>query len=312
MPPAIFTENLGKRYRNTEALHGLNLEIPEGQCVALLGPNGAGKSTTLKLLMNLATPSEGWAAVLGRDSRTLAGSDFQRIGYVSENQDLPLWMTVEGFMRYLTPFYPKWDRDFCQRLLRDFDIDPTKKLKHLSRGTLMKTALIASIAFRPKLLLLDEPFSGLDPLVREEFVQGVLEIASDSGWTVLLASHDIHEVERLADSVALLNGGRLALHESADELRGRFRRVEVNLPDETAFARLHDPPATWLQIRNEGRRMSFIDSQFSDEGEGIRRHLGEAFGAEAARHVEILPLSLREIFLILAREFRQPQTDRSA
>ncbi|MCB1091107.1 MAG: ABC transporter ATP-binding protein, partial [Verrucomicrobiae bacterium] len=252
MTATIETEHLSKRYWRREAVTDLDLRIPEGQCVALLGPNGAGKSTTLKMLVNLIEPTGGRALVLGQDSRDLDVSQLRRIGYVSENQELPGWLTIRQFLDYLSPLYPTWDRDFCEQLLTDFDLDPKQKLKQLSRGQRMKAALVGSIAYRPKLLILDEPFSGLDPLVRDEFIDGVLAVSGEEGWTVLVASHDIEEVERLADSIAILNRGRLALSESIDDLRSRFRQVDLTLdPDSGTQA---PPPPSWLQWRQENGR----------------------------------------------------------
>jgi len=309
MAHAILTEDLGKTYGKTTALRNLNLELSAGQCLALLGPNGAGKSTTLKLLMNLASPTSGHATVLGRDTRALSGIDFQRIGYVSEDQELPLWMTLEEFLGYLAKLHTKWDHEFCDQLLREFDLDPKKRLGQLSRGMRMKAMLISAIAHRPKLLVLDEPFSGLDPLVRQELVQGILGITTESGWSVLLASHDIDEVERLTDSVAVLDGGRLALHEPADALRERFRRIELQLAEGARCEIAPEAFPGWLQIESEGRRVAFVDSRYSEADGRTRSLLADAFGEGAARGAEVRPLCLREIFLILAREFRLSTRD---
>src|SRR5580658_1892841 len=219
---AIETHNLSRSFAGTDALSGLDLALPAGKVAALLGPNGAGKTTTIKLLMNLLTPSAGYARVLGVDSRRLGPAEFAQIGYVSENQQLPLWMTVQGLLDYCRPFYPTWDRDLERSLISQFDLPLNRKLRQLSRGMLMKAALLSSMAYRPRLLVLDEPFSGLDPLVREEFVRGVLEASVSGDWTILISSHDIEEVERLADHVILLDRGRLNFSEPAESLQTRF------------------------------------------------------------------------------------------
>src|SRR5262245_10394043 len=192
----IETHNLTRRFGRMEAVHELNLSISTGSVFALLGPNGAGKSTTLKMLMNLLTPTAGSARVLGVDSRKLGERELAQIGYVSENQQLPLWMTVRQFINYCRPFYPTWDRALEETLLKQFALPETRKLSQLSRGMLMKAALLSSLAYRPKLLVLDEPFSGLDPLVRDEFIRGVLEVSATEQWTVLVSSHDIEEIGR--------------------------------------------------------------------------------------------------------------------
>ena len=225
----IETTRLTRRFGATEAVHELTLAVPAGSVFALLGPNGAGKTTTLKLLMNLIEPTTGSARVLGIDSRKLGERELAQIGYVSESQQLPLWMTVRQLLDYCRPFYPTWDRALEARLLAQFALPEKRKLAQLSRGMLMKAALLSSLAYRPRLLVLDEPFSGLDPVVRDEFIRGVLEVSALGEWTVLVSSHDIDEVERLADHVAMLDAGRLRLSERTEELQARFRRVEVSV-----------------------------------------------------------------------------------
>jgi ABC-2 type transport system ATP-binding protein len=203
----IETHNLTRRFGRTEAVHDLDFAVPQGSVCALLGPNGAGKSTTIKMLMNLLLPSAGVARVMGTDSRRLGPAELANIGYVAESQSLPLWMTVRQYLAYCRPFYPRWDAALAEKLLAMFELPSDRRLKDLSRGMAMKAALLSSLAYRPPLLVLDEPFSGLDPLVRDEFVRGMLEISELGDWTVLVSSHDIEEVERLCDRVALLQGG---------------------------------------------------------------------------------------------------------
>jgi ABC-2 type transport system ATP-binding protein len=225
---AIECEQLSRSFGPVPAVQGLDLAVPAGSIFALLGPNGAGKSTLLKLLLNLVTPERGRAVVLGRDSRRLCARDFERIGYVAEGQDLPDWMTVAQFIGFCRPLYPTWDSGLERRLLSSFELPLDRPLRKLSRGMQMKAALLSSLAYRPELMVLDEPFSGLDPLVRDDFIQGLLELPGDDRpRTIVVSSHDIDEVERLVDDVGYLSGGRLLVHETADGLRGRFRSVEV-------------------------------------------------------------------------------------
>jgi len=195
---AIETFDLARHFGTTEAVNGLDLVVPQGSVFALIGPNGAGKTTTLKMLMNLVRPSSGRADVLGVDSERLGPREFQRIGYVSENQDLPDWMTPRELCGFCRPLYRTWDGELQATLERDLDLDMRQPIRRLSRGTRMKAALLASLAFRPELVVLDEPFSGLDPLVRDELTRGLLEASGPREWTVLLSSHDIEEVERPA------------------------------------------------------------------------------------------------------------------
>jgi ABC-2 type transport system ATP-binding protein len=294
----IETHNLSRRFGPNDAVNGLDLAVPEGTVCALLGPNGAGKSTTIKMLMNLLFPTSGDARVLGVDSRRLGPREFEKIGYVSENQKLPLWMTVRQLLDYCRPFYPSWDPALERDLLRQLDLPPDRKLKHLSRGMLMKASVLSSLAYRPKLLILDEPFSGLDPLVRDELVKGIIEVSSAGDWTVLVSSHDIEEVERMTDHVALLDAGRLRLSEPTDVLQARFRRVEVDLgPGEGTSAGPF--PAAWLEMERSGHRASFVDTAYQAEASGhAYRHCFPS-GTTSAR-----PMTLREIFLTLARTHR--------
>ncbi len=293
----IETHNLTRRFGRTEAVHGLELAVPEGSVFALLGPNGAGKSTTIKMLMNLIAPTAGEARVLGVDSRQLSPRDRQQIGYVSENQQLPLWMTVRQYLDYCRPFYPAWDGELERTLLARFELPGDRKLQHLSRGMLMKAALLSSLAYRPKLLVLDEPFSGLDPLVRDEFVRGLLEVSELGGWTVLVSSHDIEEVERLCDRIALMDEGRLQFAESTETLLGRFRRVEVTLQDGPAD--LASPPPDWLELERTGELVRF--TVMHHEPGVTERACAQRFPGAA---VVINPMTLRDIFIVLARAGR--------
>lgn len=298
MKPIIEIRNLRKRFKKTLAVDDLNLTVPEGTVTAFLGPNGAGKTTTIKCLLNIHAPDAGEVSVFGIDSRRLGPEVFRQIAYVSENQELPLWMTVQQFFDYCRPMYPNWDSAFAAKLLKQFDLPTSAKLKSLSRGMRMKAALLSSLAYRPKLVVLDEPFSGLDPLVRDEFIRGMLELTENEGWTVLVSSHDIEEVERMADRVAILNRGRLQLEESAEDLQARFRAVEVVLggdePKATAY------PETWLNVETAGRVLRFADSRFreSELKEAIAKHF------PAAKQFQAEPMTLREIFVALARTYR--------
>ncbi|MEO7413771.1 MAG: ABC transporter ATP-binding protein [Opitutaceae bacterium] len=290
----IETTGLTRRFGRTEAVHDLTLAVPEGSVCALLGSNGAGKSTTIKVLMNLFSPTAGSARVLGVDTRKLGERERAQIGYVSENQQMPLWMTVRQLLDYCRPFYPTWDRALEKNLLAQFALPEDRKLKHLSRGMLMKAALLSSLAYRPKLLVLDEPFSGLDPLVREEFVRGVLEVSESGNWTVLVSSHDIEEVERLCDRVVLLDAGRKGLDETTEALQARFRRVEV-----TGAPAEAQPAPTMLGWGREGALTRFVASDYA--GEMTERLWREKFPGAA---IVAQPMSLREIFITLAKQSR--------
>lgn len=295
---AIETHGLTKRFGKTVAVQGLDLAVPEGSIFAFLGPNGAGKTTTIKTLVNIMRPTKGSSAVLGVDSLKLGPEEFAQIGYVSENQEMPEWMRVDKFLKYCKAMYPTWDDGFCKDLIDQFDLPMKQKLKSLSRGMKMKAALVSSLAYRPKLLIFDEPFSGLDPLVREEFVSGMLDITENENWTIFISSHDIDEVERLADWVGIVDGGLLKTVEKTESLQSRFRRIEVTLSDpiegEVAF------PEHWLLPEKQDRAVHFIDSQYA-EGKSEEK-IREIF--PNCSDVEVSGMSLREIFIAFAKKFK--------
>ena len=289
--------DLTKRFRGTVALDRLNLDVPEGSVFALIGANGAGKTTAIKVLMNIHQPTSGSAEALGVDSRKLSPDEFRQIGYVSENQEMPEWMTVGYFLAYLKPFYPTWDDARAEELLRQFDLPRDRKLKHLSRGMKMKAALASSLAYRPKLIVLDEPFSGLDPLVRDELIEGLLDSANEA--TILISSHDLAEIESFASHVGYLDRGRLQFSEEMTALSGRFREVEVTL--DAAAVLPANWPVSWLRPETSAAVVRFVESQF-DEARTmaeVRRMFGETRG------VAITAMPLRSIFVTLAKAERR-------
>jgi ABC-2 type transport system ATP-binding protein len=303
MEPAIATSNLTCRYGRTEAVRDLTLSVEPGSLFALLGPNGAGKTTTIRTLMNILRPSSGRATIGGVDSRQLGPRELAAIGYVSENQKLPLWMTVRELLAYCRPLYPTWDDGLCRTLAHDFALPLTTKIGRLSRGMRVKAALVSSLAYRPRILVLDEPFSGLDPVVRDDLVHGVLEIAGQEQWTVLLSSHDLDEVERLVDTVGFLDSGRLVLCEPFAELHARFRRVEVTTAEALSDSTHRSTAdAGWIGVQQAGRVVRFVETRYV-EADTERR----ATAAFAAARVEAHPMTLREIFVAIVRDRRESQ-----
>lgn len=293
MTCAIEAVGLARRYGRLEAVHSLTLQVPVGSIFALIGPNGAGKSTTIKMLMNLVRPSAGRATLLGTDSRRLGPAELRRIGYVSENQELPGWMTPDELLAYVRPLYTAWDEALCDKLRRNLALDTRTPLKRLSRGTRMKAALLASLAYRPELLVLDEPFTGLDPLVRDELIQALLELPGERPFTVFVSSHDIDEVERLADQVGFIDRGRLVFAEPVSSLLGRCRLVEVVTSNGTP--QMPSLAPTWLLQGVSGRTVRFVETAY----DAPTQQIGAAFpGSE----VRVEPLSLREIFVAMARQ----------
>jgi ABC-2 type transport system ATP-binding protein len=298
---AIEALDLSCRYGRTEAVRDVTFAVRPGSIFALLGPNGAGKTTTIRVLMNMLRPSGGRSRVLGVDSQRLGRPELERIGYVSENQKLPRWMSVAGLLAFCRPFYPTWDEGFAGKLVRDFELPPAAEVGHLSRGMRVKAALVSALAFRPRLLVLDEPFSGLDPVVRDDLVRGVLELAGEEHWTVLISSHDLDEVERLVDVVGFMNDGRLLLTEPLSELQGRFRAFEVTLRDTDSLlpagaAGRRDLPRTWIGTAVSGRLVRITDTRYVP---GDSERLFQQVFPDA--RLESRPMSLREIFVALAR-----------
>jgi ABC-2 type transport system ATP-binding protein len=296
MKAPICTENLSKKFHRTVAVDDLDLAVPEGAIYALVGPNGAGKTTIIKLLMNILHPTAGHAEVLGADSHRLSGKDFCRIGYVSENQELPEGMTVGGMLDYFRAFYPQWDRELENQLVRQFDLPLKRKLSHLSRGMRMKAAFVSSLAYRPALIVLDEPFSGLDPLVRNELAEGLIERAPET--TIFLSSHDLAEIENFASHVGFISQGRLLFSEEMSTLGDRFREVTVTLAAPSPLPA--DLPATWLLPQSADCVFRFVHSAYTEENSP--RELAERF--PTARDISFDPMPLRSIYLAIAKSTR--------
>ena len=294
MTSAIRTEALGKWFWKLAALRNLNLEVPTGAVYALVGPNGAGKTTLIKILMNIFRASAGQATVLGMPSTTIAGDAFRTIGYVSENQELPDWMRVDEFLRYIAAFYPKWDRSLEQELRQQFDLPLNRRLKNLSRGMRMKAALASALPFHPSLIVLDEPFSGLDPFVRDQLVESLVERAAES--TMLISSHDLAEIENFATHVGYLDQGTMKFSEDLTSLTGRFREVEVvrngSVPLPAA------KPATWIQLSEAAAVIRFIETRFDNQR--TSSDIRSVFG-NGVSDITFTPMSLRSIFLAIAK-----------
>jgi ABC-2 type transport system ATP-binding protein len=293
--------DLWKKFGRHDALRGLSFTVPKGSAYALIGANGAGKTTTIKVLLNIIEPTHGSATILSVDSRKISPSELSRIGYVSENQDMPQKLTVAEYLDYLRPFYSQWDRDLEAAVRKQLRLPAERRIGDLSHGMRMKMALACALPFRPELLVLDEPFSGLDPLVRDEFMEELLNQAGE--MTVLVSSHELAEIDGVASHVAFIDDGKLLFEESMSDLTGRFREVHVTLDHESTGLTQISPaqiPKDWLNVRARGNVLMFVDTRFSDEG------LGERIGAllNGVRRIEAQPMALRSIFTALARAAR--------
>jgi ABC-2 type transport system ATP-binding protein len=302
MAHVIEASRLTRRFGAVEAVHDLDLGVPGGRVVAFLGRNGAGKTTTIKLLAGLLRPTRGESRLLGTPSSRLGAGDWARIGYVSENQVLYGWMTGHELLDFARPLYPTWDRDLEGLLVRRLSLDLRRRVRQASRGERMKLALVLGLAFRPKLLLLDEPFSGLDPLACEELLGGLLEVTAQSEWSVFISTQDVDEAERLADDLCVIDRGRLLLSESIGALQSRFRRVHVAL-QAPLDARFDWPEA--METSSTESALEFVDPLFSREREAeLRRRFPDAA-------IEIRPMSLRDVFVAVARRAAHQETGRA-
>jgi ABC-2 type transport system ATP-binding protein len=224
---AIETSGLSKRFAGVTALDDVNLRVPRGAVLALLGRNGAGKSTLLQILLGLQQPSAGRARVAGHDPVTAGPLVRARTGYVPERLPIYDWMTVAEAIRFTRSFYPNWDEALAETLLQRFDLPRRRRVGRLSRGMRAQLNLVLSLAYRPEVLLLDECTAGLDVVIRRDFTERIIETAADAGRTVLFASHQVVELERLCDWIGILEGGRLLVQEPLEALRARVRRLHL-------------------------------------------------------------------------------------
>ncbi len=300
----IEVSQLSYRYGRVLALRDVDLGVPEGALYALLGPNGSGKTTLLQILMGLRRPAGGRAVVLGVDSANLGIRERGRVGYVAEGQALPGWMRLSQLEAYLAPLYETWDAQLAGDLRERFTLDPARKIRTLSRGERMKAALLCALAPRPKVLVMDEPFTGMDALVKDDLVRGLLASSASEGCTILLCSHDIGELELLADWLGFLDHGTMTLSAPMDRVREEFTRVDVTLPGDGTLTGAGPLPPEWMSAETAGRHVGFVmraDSRAAAE-RIVRARLGE--GAE----IELRDASLREIFVALAsrRAAQQP------
>ncbi len=232
----IEVRGLTRRFRKKVALDRVDLSAARGRVLGLVGENGAGKTTLLLHLLGLLRAQEGTVRVFGMDPVRAPDRVLAKIGYLSENRELPPWMRVRELLLYTKAFYPKWDDAFAQELIETFGLDLEAKIGHLSRGQMAQAGLVVALSYRPELLLLDEPSSGLDPVVRQDILTAIIRTVADEGRTVLFSSHLLEEVERVADDVAMIHEGKLAFCAPMDDIRERHRRITVRLPEPASAA----------------------------------------------------------------------------
>ncbi len=290
----IETHQLCKSFKDQPALRGLDLHVPAGSIFGFLGRNGAGKTTTIKTLMGLLRADTGSAHVFGvpvTDADSAAGVR-RRIGFVTEDKELYPYMTVEQIIRFTRPFFPNWRRDLEQRYLEMFELPKARKIPDLSKGMRSKLMLLLAIARGAELLILDEPTDGLDPAATEDVLRELVSITGSSGVTIFFSSHQLSEVELIAEHVGIVDQGRMVVSGCLDDLKARYQRVHVILESGEG------PPVRWPEgaesIRQEGRVVSMLCSHNADE-------IVERAQSIPGATVERFPVTLKEIFLEHAR-----------
>jgi ABC-2 type transport system ATP-binding protein len=286
-PPVVNIARVTRQFGTKTALDEVSLTVPRGGVFGLIGGNGAGKTTLIKHILGMLKAQSGTVQVFGLDPVANPVGTLGRIGYLSEDRDLPNWMRVGELMRYTQAFFPNWDETYAEELRSAFDLDPKAKVQNLSRGQRARAGLLVALAHRPDLLVLDEPSSGLDPVVRRDILGAIIRTIADEGRTVLFSSHLLDEVERVADRVAIIHQGRIVLTSSMDEIKETHRRMTLR------FGQSVDRPPTLvgtLSCEGEGAEWTYICNGDS----GQLRRAADAIGATV---VDETALSLDEIFV---------------
>ena len=289
----IEVRDLVARYGRARVLDGLSLDVPAGSVTALLGRNGAGKTTLMRALTGELRAERGRVSLLGVDPARRPRVARRLVGFVPDRTVLPAWMRVREHWRFLAPFYPTWDEREAERLARLFEVDPARRFRELSKGGQTLVALIGALAFRPRLLILDEPFSGLDVVARARVFEGVLEHLRALGGSALVASHSLVDVERCADRVAFLCAGRIVLQGDLEELCADVRRLVVEPADPAWSA----PEGVRVE-RRDGRELVLLAPTGGAElEERLRRD-------PRLRRVETLERDLEDLVLATLGEER--------
>jgi ABC-2 type transport system ATP-binding protein len=283
----IEIRNLTRKFGPKVALDHVSLAVPSGIVMGLVGENGAGKTTLIKHILGLLRAQDGSVRVFGKDPVSDPESVLSQIGYLSEEGDLPMWMRVHELMRYAAGFYRTWDAEYAQRLLTEFNLDPNAKLSKISKGQRSRAGLVVAMAFRPQLLLLDEPSSGLDPIVRRDILGAIIRTIADDGRTVLFSSHLLTEVERVSDRIAILKAGRILLADSLDNVKQSHFRVTLIFDVPRS-----QPPEIAGTLGWEGSGKEWSTTYVGQIG-----HLEAEAAALGARIVDRNCLSLDEIFV---------------
>lgn len=279
-----------RRFGPKRALDGVNLAVPRGSVFGLVGPNGSGKTTLIKHVLGLLRAQTGSVRVFGRDPVRDPAGVLSRIGCLTEENDLPGWMRVDELLRYTRAFYPGWSDDYAEELRQAFALEPAARVKTLSKGQRARAGLLIALAYRPELLVLDEPSSGLDPLVRRDILTAIIRTITEDGRTVLFSSHLLEEVERVADHVAMIHQGRIVFDAPLDEIKATHRRLTLSFTEP-----LSRPPALAGALAWEGAGREWT-AVCAGAPVGLRAAAEAAGGSVVEEHA----LRLDEIFLARA------------
>jgi ABC-2 type transport system ATP-binding protein len=291
---AVATHELSKHYGRETALDRVDLRVPKGAVYVLVGANGAGKSTLFKVLMNLERPDAGSAEVFGLDTGRSGPEVRAQIGYVPERQDAPhRAMTCARLLRHASTFYPEWDHAYADHLVRALAIQPQRRVGGLSKGETRRVQLVLALAYRPPLLLLDEPTDGLDPVVRRRALALLAEHLADTQATVLISTHHITELESLADHVGVLRNGRLVAQMPRDDLQRSVKSYQLDVPDGWAA-----PP----DLHATGLRRAMVGRGAQCTLVGDERDVMQRLAASGAVVRGVIPLSLEDSALAFLPE----------
>jgi ABC-2 type transport system ATP-binding protein len=294
-PWIIETVDLRKTYDHAEALAGLNVQVPKASICGFLGRNGAGKTTTIKVLLGMSRPTSGRARVFGlaADVQEDSVRIRQRTAFVSEDKDLYEYMTVGEIVRFTASFYPHWRGDLEQRYFRIFELAADAKIKTLSRGMRTKVALLVALSRGSDLLILDEPTSGLDPAAIEQVLQTLVSHVASQETTVFFSSHQIAEVEQIADRVVIIDRGRVSVSGALDDLRDNYRRIQLVFDGDAPQPAFRAKSV--VRVRRKGRVLLLLASAGGDEILDEVRTLCPV-------SVNVEPVTLKEMFLETVRE----------
>jgi ABC-2 type transport system ATP-binding protein len=298
--PAIEIRGVGKRFGRKSVLDGFSMSVPAGQTFAFLGRNGAGKTTAIRMLLGLIKPDSGEIRVLGIDPRKNPLAVRRQVGYLAEDQAMFGWMRVSEMISFMAPFYPTWDNAWAKELVNRFELPLRTRTRHLSKGQGVRLGLLLALAHRPKLVILDDPTLGLDPIMRKEFLRDVVTYLQGEQVTVFFSSHLLYEIDAVADSVAILDRGHIIRQAETEELRNRVKRLIVPADSESA---LRDLPGL-LDISRAGQQATAVV-------EDIDAALPVVRSADAI--VQVIDLNLDEIFeaYVIGRRKEQPNAPTS-